>query len=531
MLDKVYFLRLLMNFQIAILVAMCLLSFSTFAQNSYSLRLNLDSLDLDNEIACYHLEVSNLGPEEWALGGTDIAIVYDASTAIFIEGSESIVDDATMDYVITSISDSVGTEPFSTITYNETLGFLRFGVFANSNILNPKVFPPDSSWNPIVQFCVKLKIDDITDPNTCFQVNFSNQELVNASLLPPDNMLELRLDSFGVEVLREEPINLVPNATFDACFILDEDSQDLCSDGIDNDEDGLLDCLDPGCGMFCPEDNSTTCNDGIDNDSDGLIDCNDDSCIDLSEISFDQREPSNCPQLDNGELTYSFASTTLEFSVDGGMTFQDSPVFSNLTPGNYHLVYRDTITLCERETTMVLLSAQFECTEESPTECSDGIDNDGDGLVDCMEDVCASLDVCAQLETSTSACSDGIDNDGDGLADCQDPDCRFFNFCQIDTEDLVYMPSVFSLTSNNLNNILAPSIKDNQPATVVKYGIYDRAGNRVFWQENLNSNDPQLIWRGDFNGSKVASGVYVYSITVDINGVLATFTGDITALK
>lgn len=54
--------------------------------------------------------------------------------------------------------------------------------------------------------------------------------------------------------------------------------ESACTDGIDNDEDGLSDCGDPDCACVatcpCPED----CQDAIDNDADTLIDCRDLEC-------------------------------------------------------------------------------------------------------------------------------------------------------------------------------------------------------------------------------------------------------------
>jgi len=48
--------------------------------------------------------------------------------------------------------------------------------------------------------------------------------------------------------------------------------------------------------------------------------------------------------------------------------------------------------------------------------CDDGIDNDGDGLTDCLDPECSGA-VCVEV------CNDGQDNDGDGKIDCVDPDC------------------------------------------------------------------------------------------------------------
>ncbi len=54
--------------------------------------------------------------------------------------------------------------------------------------------------------------------------------------------------------------------------------------------------------------------------------------------------------------------------------------------------------------------------------CADGIDGDGDGLIDLADPGCSSgLDL---FETNPLvACDDAIDNDGDGLADFLDPGC------------------------------------------------------------------------------------------------------------
>src|SRR5690606_29475998 len=59
--------------------------------------------------------------------------------------------------------------------------------------------------------------------------------------------------------------------------------------------------------------------------------------------------------------------------------------------------------------------------------CSDGIDNDGDGLIDGNDPGCTNNS--DPTEQGTAACDDGIDNDGDGRVDYRaaagagDPGC------------------------------------------------------------------------------------------------------------
>jgi hypothetical protein len=75
-----------------------------------------------------------------------------------------------------------------------------------------------------------------------------------------------------------------------------------------------------------------------------------------------------------------------------------------------------------------------QCSREDSAElCSDGVDNDGDSLVDCFDPSCKAF--CT--ENTEGLCSDGIDNDGDDgrdLADCDDPDCGVTDHCTENTE-------------------------------------------------------------------------------------------------
>jgi subtilisin family serine protease len=58
-----------------------------------------------------------------------------------------------------------------------------------------------------------------------------------------------------------------------------------------------------------------------------------------------------------------------------------------------------------------------------PTDCSDALDNDGDGLVDSPADPgCESTHDLSE-SSSLLDCDDGADNDGDGDADAADPAC------------------------------------------------------------------------------------------------------------
>ncbi|OUU23371.1 MAG: hypothetical protein CBC13_05830, partial [Planctomycetia bacterium TMED53] len=63
--------------------------------------------------------------------------------------------------------------------------------------------------------------------------------------------------------------------------------------------------------------------------------------------------------------------------------------------------------------------------------CDNGIDDDLDGAIDCLDPDCGGTAVCG-----TEICDNGIDDDGDTLADCLDADCIGTpNCCIVDADE------------------------------------------------------------------------------------------------
>ena len=58
------------------------------------------------------------------------------------------------------------------------------------------------------------------------------------------------------------------------------------------------------------------------------------------------------------------------------------------------------------------------------TDCSNGIDDDGDGLIDCDDPDCLNSNSCV-----IEICDNGIDDDGDGFIDCADGECLGISAC------------------------------------------------------------------------------------------------------
>lgn len=65
--------------------------------------------------------------------------------------------------------------------------------------------------------------------------------------------------------------------------------------------------------------------------------------------------------------------------------------------------------------------------EDSAAECANGVDDDGDGRVDCDDPKCVAAGRC---ESSADACANGLDDDDNGAVDCEDRTCVAAGHCE-----------------------------------------------------------------------------------------------------
>jgi len=84
--------------------------------------------------------------------------------------------------------------------------------------------------------------------------------------------------------------------------------------------------------------------------------------------------------------------------------------------------------------------------ELTPENCTDGIDNDGDGKIDCADSDCANAPECRPREI----CGNCIDDDGDGLVDGEDPDCCAGQPLWVDVKRLRLKPGTGKAHGNRI---------------------------------------------------------------------------------
>lgn len=270
--------------------------------------------------------------------------------------------------------------------------------------------------------------------------------------------------------------------------------ESTCNDGLDNDGDGLIDCADPQCNgqpgnpaetKFCGFENggagNSNCADGFDNDGNGMTDCHDNApgtgcwktgfqdCAPAENTALlcddnidNDRDSDYLDDLDTNAGTgidcrdYDCAGigpkcpTSERLRWDSGSgTFVDDQSqcfngFDDDLDGDVDCSDIDCLGAADGPQQCAGFEAYLPPSPLDPTGdpfpafyfnfCSDGIDNDGDALIDGADPDCqdgsgfgrfgACGPVSGQEDISFLSCSDGVDNDLDTSIDCADAQCQ-----------------------------------------------------------------------------------------------------------
>ena len=179
--------------------------------------------------------------------------------------------------------------------------------------------------------------------------------------------------------------------------------------------------------------NPGECENGADDDEDGLFDCADPDCVPAPACAGDDDDTAVTDDDDtfNDDDDTAHGDDDTDHGDDDSAGPGDDDDSAGTGPGDDD----DTANPGENQ---------------NPGDCSDGIDNDGDGneatgeLVDCADPDCGNSspeclgdDDSAGGDDDDSAtgpteqvCDDTLDDDNDNLFDCDDPDCASDPYCQ-----------------------------------------------------------------------------------------------------
>ena len=263
-----------------------------------------------------------------------------------------------------------------------------------------------------------------------------------------------------------------------------------------------------------------------------------------------------CFGANDGRITFinvTGGQAPLRYSINGGASFQGSPDFGNLAPGNYILLIRDntgcefnsSITITQpalftidlgpdvgiqlgESTTLTLANSINPANVSSIEWTSRPIG--GQTSVICSQPTSNCISVSVSPDNTTTYCATVTDINGCVATDCVNVipekvrNVIFPNIIRPDNPQ-VGINRTFAVFGNDINRILRVS-------------IYDRWGELVYTTEDFPANTHGVGWDGRFKGTSVVPGVYVYLVEVEFNPRVGStefereiFTGDVTVAR
>ena len=222
------------------------------------------------------------------------------------------------------------------------------------------------------------------------------------------------------------------------------------------------------------------------------------------------------------------------FSFDDGRNFGKLNSVSNLPPGDYKVLIKDSLNCIDTQYFSLIVPIELE------TELENKIDITlGDKII---------LKPLLNFNPVTILWSP---SDGLSCSDCLNPEVNILrskNYTltvtdrlgctstaivqiRVDNNTQIWVPNVFSPNGDQQNDFVTV-FGNHSIKQVDEFRIYDRWGNLVFLSGNFMVNDLQAGWDGNFKGEPVNPGVFVYYVKATrIDGTTVTLSGDVSVVR
>lgn len=275
--------------------------------------------------------------------------------------------------------------------------------------------------------------------------------------------------------------------------LINPDATEICSGGVDENCDDLIDCDDPTCSgdPACQVPQCT------DNDGDGYGDPGDASCPNGGATDCDDNNTAVNPGATEGPYDDATCSDGWDNNCDGLIDGDDLSCQAPTCTDNDGDGYGDPgdascpnggATDCDDSNAAVNPGAT-----EGPVgdaTCSDTWDNNCDGLID-------GNDLSCQL--SDEVCNDGLDNNGNGDIDCADSACTGESACTAGNR-----LSATRVTRTVLGIGPDDGLWNATAATTYSMAWRDDINDDCAPDSNCSGNSPTLTVKAIHNGTDIA---------------------------
>ncbi len=208
-----------------------------------------------------------------------------------------------------------------------------------------------------------------------------------------------------------------------------------------------------------------------------------------------------------------------------------------MSPGNYNLLIVDAEG-CLKDTSFIINAAN-NLTIAGPDEVVLELGNNGE--LNVTTNIPAhEIDTIIWSPTDYLDCTDCLENNTSTPEDIvyivtiiDVNGCIVSTEINIRVEDnpSIYTPNVITPNDDGINDVF--TIFTDQDMIISELAIYNRWGERVFFTENVPSNNLEFGWDGTFKGETVNPAVFAFYALVALPDGAGTekVIGDVTVLK
>jgi len=221
----------------------------------YDISLDLASVECSTGTACYSVKLQSATENAFTLGSQEYRLYYNSELGTYLSGS-SLLSGQYQPY---SLRDGTPVENrnasgLGSLPYESDLGYLSFSMQLNDNAVGGDQVINSSSFTQVAEICFIMTAEAINNELVCFEANFAQTGVTDAY---DSDLLNIEEWKSANEVISASPLafnnidaSRGETACFTSCSELPQETGGLCGDGMDNDNDGLIDCADPGCSTF-----------------------------------------------------------------------------------------------------------------------------------------------------------------------------------------------------------------------------------------------------------------------------------------
>lgn len=466
-----------------------------FAIQEFDVRFLFDGLDCETNTVCYAVQVRSSDGQTWNLAGQNYRIFYDGSQASYISGSlESLLPAAQYSSpLVTGDQQNVDASAFpGDLPFEETLSFLNYSIDL-MNLSNGGInLPSSGEWVSTSMLCFAVPQSTIDEGSACLNLVWARMGRTDSYATAFVEISQWLSTNSTAEAIGDIYDDLDANDGADACLSTfceagggNENTTATCTDGIDNDEDGLVDCADSDCTMVPPCTpaanmynmnlalNSVDCQTGmacyninVTSASTNSFELGDQdyrlyynsgvgqfaSVVSRLDNSFQPVSVMGGTPIENQDATgvgsLAFESTLgyVDFSIDlvssadgSGLTVSSAAptttaeICFNISEEGiseedvcFETAWARTSVTGPYNASVLTLNEWIMPSEQRALTATNYNDlSSASGNAACFASSCG-----VTAETGSTQCSDGVDNDNDGLVDCQDPSCSEVQICR-----------------------------------------------------------------------------------------------------